>query len=216
MPTKQTRKTRVKSEVKSQSNMIDKAVDLIKWVDTPWKLFSVIILTLLFFSAYFVWDSRQAILNVITNNSKVVKIREVEKLIPVVENLQRDTDATTVIVYKASLTVNTRTVLLSFSDKGRSKEIDDSVSSMFSADPSRNAAIVAMLNNEVFCSELIPSGKSSEWESKQGVKFVCRGSIPPEMGVFEGYITVGFKTEPKDLATVKTKIHLAATEMVYK
>jgi hypothetical protein len=42
---------------------------------------------------------------------------------------------------------------------------------------------------------------------------MCRGSIPNEMGKFAGYIAVGFKAEPPDLTSIKTRIILAATEM---
>jgi hypothetical protein len=202
-----------KSVVKTETSMVDKAIELIKWVDTPFKLFEVILLASVFFLGYFAWDSRQVILHAITSSSHVPKIREVEHLMPIAERLQKDLEATTVVVFKANLTVNSRTTMLSLNEKGRDKELDGMNSSLFSQDPARNAAIIAMLNGEVQCANLVVSGKSSEWESKQGVKFVCRGSIPPEMGAFDGYTTVGFKSEPSDLNAVKTRINLASTEM---
>ena len=202
-----------KSVVKTETSMVDKAIELIKWVDTPFKLFEVILLASVFFFGYFAWDSRQVILNSITTNTHVPKLREVEHLVPIAERLQKDLEATTVVVFKANLIVNSRTTLLSLSEKGRDKELDGLNSSLFGQDPARNFAIIAMLNGEVQCANLVVSGKSSEWESKQGVKFVCRGSIPPEMGAFDGYITVGFKVEPTDLNAVKTRINLASTEM---
>jgi len=208
-----TRRAPKKSVVKTETSTVDKAIELIKWVDSPWKLFEVVLLTTLFFLGYFAWDSRQVILNAITSSSHVPKIREVEHLIPIAERLQKDLEATTVAVFKANLVVNSRTTLLSLGEKGRDKELDGLNSSLFGQDPSRNAAVIAMLNGEVQCANLIVSGKSSEWESKQGVKFVCRGSIPPDMGAFDGYTTVGFKVEPTDLNAVKTRINLASTEM---
>lgn len=208
-----TRRVPKKSVIKTETSTVDKAIELIKWVDSPWKLFEVVLLTTLFFLGYFAWDSRQVILNAITNSSHVPKIREVEHLIPIAERLQKDLEATTVAVFKANLVVNSRTTLLSLGEKGRDKELDGLNSSLFGQDPSRNSAVIAMLNGEVQCANLIVSGKSSEWESKQGVKFVCRGSIPPEMGAFDGYITVGFKVEPTDLNAVKTRVNLASTEM---
>lgn len=33
------------------------------------------------------------------------------------------------------------------------------------------------------------------------------------MGQFDGYVSVGFKTEPADLTAVKTRVNLASTEM---
>lgn len=203
----------VSSSTKSASSMMDKAIDLIKWVDTPFKLFEVILLASVFFFGYFAWDSRTAILEAITHSSKVTNLKEVNHLIPVAASLQKDLEAVTVVVHKAALVVNTRTTMLSFGPKGRDNSLDGLVSSLFNKDPGRNAAIVGMLNGEVICAKLEGTSKSSEWEVKQGATFVCRGGIPPEIGDFDGYIAVGFKTEPADLNVVKTRINLASSEM---
>ena len=203
----------VSSSTKSATSMMDKAIDLIKWVDTPFKLFEVILLASVFFFGYFAWDSRTAILEAITHSSKVTNLKEVNHLIPVAASLQKDLEAVTVVVHKAALVVNTRTTMLSFGPKGRDNSLDGLVSSLFNKDPGRNAAIVGMLNGEVICAKLEGTSKSSEWEAKQGATFVCRGGIPPEIGDFDGYIAVGFKTEPADLNVVKTRINLASSEM---
>jgi hypothetical protein len=86
-------------------------------------------------------------------------------------------------------------------------------STLFNKDPVRNSAMIAMLNGEVYCSKLEVLGKTSEWEQKQGATFSCWASIPPEIGEFDGYISIGFDKEPSDLTVVKTRANLAATEM---
>lgn len=192
---------------------IDKAIDMIKWVDNPFKLFTVILLSFLFFTAYFAWDSRVVILNAITNSSHKSELKEIRVLENIGQRLQKDLEAETVLVHKVSLVVNSRTTLVAFGPKGRETTLDGYISTLFGKDVSRNAAIIAMLNGEVYCDKLVASGKTSEWEEKQGVRFVCRGSVPPEMGLFDGYISVGFTKEPQDLGVVKTRINLASTEM---
>ena len=203
----------VSSATKSASSMVDKAIDLIKWVDTPFKLFEVILLASVFFFGYFAWDSRTVILNAITQSSKITNLKEVNHLIPVAVSLQKDLEAVSVVVHKASLNVNTRTTMLAFGPKGRDNTLDGLISSLFNKDPGRNAAIIGMLNGEVICDKLDVTSKSSEWEAKQGATFICRGGIPPEIGDFDGYVAVGFKTEPADLSVVKTRINLASSEM---
>jgi len=203
----------VSSTTKSASSMLDKAIDLIKWVDSPFKLFEVILLASVFFFGYFAWDSRTVILDAITQSSKVTNLKEVNHLIPVAVSLQKDLEAVTVVVHKAALVVNTRTTMLSFGPKGRDNTLDGLVTSLFNKDPGRNAAIIGMLNGEVTCDKLEGTSKSSEWETKQGATFICRGGIPPEVGDFDGYVAVGFKTEPTDLGMVKTRINLAAADM---
>jgi hypothetical protein len=203
----------VSGATKSASSMVDKAIDLIKWVDTPFKLFEVILLASIFFFGYFAWDSRTVILNAITQSSKITNLKEVNHLIPVAVSLQKDLEAVSVVVHKASLNVNTRTTMLAFGPKGRDNTLDGLISSLFNKDPGRNAAIIGMLNGEVICDKLDLTSKSSEWEAKQGTTFICRGGIPPEIGDFDGYVAVGFKTEPADLSVVKTRINLASSEM---
>ena len=203
----------VSSATKSASSMLDKAIDLIKWVDTPFKLFEVILLASIFFFGYFAWDSRTVILDAITQSSKVTNLKEVNHLVLVVDSLQKDLEATTVIVHKASLNVNTRKTMLAFGPKGRDNSLDGLNSSLFSKDQSRNAGIIGMLNGEIVCDKISVLDKSSEWESKQGVTFICRGGIPPEIGDFDGYVAVGWRKEPSDIAVIKTRINLASSEM---
>jgi hypothetical protein len=118
-----------------------------------------------------------------------------------------------VLVHKANLTINSRTTILTIGPNGREKSIEGTVTSLFNANPERNKAMIAMLAGEVACDRLTIASKSSEWESKQGVTFICRGGIPPEIGDFDGYVAVGWKKEPTDLTVVKTRINLASSEM---
>jgi hypothetical protein len=203
----------VNTATKSAGSMVDKAIDLIKWVDTPFKLFEVILLASVFFFGYFAWDIRTVILDAITQSSKVSNLKEVNHLVPVVDSLQKDLEATTVIVHKASLNVNTRKTMIAFGPKGRDNSLDGLNSSLFSKDQSRNAGIIGMLNGEIVCDKISVLDKSAEWEFKQGVTFVCRGGIPPEIGDFDGYVAVGWRKEPSDIAVIKTRINLASSEM---
>jgi hypothetical protein len=191
----------------------DKVIELIKWVDNPFKLFTVILLSFLFFAGYFAWDSRQVILNAITNSSHHSALREVPVLEKIAQSIMKDLEADTVIVHKANLVVNGRTTLLAYGPKGRETSMDGYNSTLFNKDPIRNAAMISMLNGEVFCSKQEVAGKTSEWEKKQGVEFSCWVSVPPEIGEFDGYVSVGFSKEPSDLTVVKTRLNLASTEM---
>jgi hypothetical protein len=197
---------------KNQTN-IDKVVELIKWVDNPFKLFTVILLSFLFFAGYFAWDSRQVILQAITNSSHQTELKDTPSLMQVALAVQRDLEAETITVHKANLSVNSRTNIFALNSKGHDKTMDGVNSSLFNKDPQRNQSIIAMLSGEVSCDKLVVTGKNSDWEEKQGVKYVCRGGIPPQMGEFEGYISVGFKDVPEDPTEIKTRINLATTEM---
>jgi hypothetical protein len=203
-----------KPEAKKDDSALGKVIGLIEWVDNPFKLFTVILLSFLFFAGYFAWDSRQVILHAITAQDKMPQLAKQEALLAPARSLMKDVDGLVVLVHKANLTTNSRTTVLALnSDGSREKAMEGTVTSLFNASADRNAAMVAMLNNEVICEEFNPSSKVGEWGVKQGVKFMCRGSIPPDMGKFAGYVAIGFKDKPEDIAALKTRINLAATDM---
>ena len=61
--------TPVKAEAKKDDSALGKVIGLIEWVDNPFKLFTVILLSFLAFAGYFAWDSRQVILQAIIGRS---------------------------------------------------------------------------------------------------------------------------------------------------
>jgi len=204
----------VKTEAKKDESTVGKIIGLIEWVDNPFKLFTVILLGFLVFAGYFAWDSRQVILQAITTQDKMPQLAKQETLLVPARSLMKDVDGLVLLIHKANLTTNSRTTVLALnSDGSREKTMEGTVTSLFNASADRNAAMVAMLNNEVLCEEFKPSSKVGEWGVKQGVNFMCRGSIPPDPGKFAGYIAIGFKDKPEDIAALKTRINLAATDM---
>jgi hypothetical protein len=202
-----------KPESKKDDSTAGKIVELIKWVDNPFKLFTVILLSFLAFAGYFAWDSRQMILQAITTSSQQTELKDTPALMQIALSVQRDLEAETVTVHKASLVVNSRTTLFALTAKGHDKTMDGVNSSLFNKDPQRNQAMISMLGGEVYCDKLVVTGKNSDWEEKQGIKFVCRAGIPPQMGEFDGYISVGFKEAPEDSTEIKTRLNLATAEM---
>jgi hypothetical protein len=199
---------------KPSTDAIGRVTDLIKWVDSPFKLFTVILLSFLAFAGYFAWDSRQVILHAIQSQDKMPQLAKQENLISPARSLMKDLDGLVVLVHKANLATNSRTTVLALNGDGsREKTMEGTVTSLFNASADRNSAMVAMLNGEVLCEDFNPSSKVGEWGAKQGVKFMCRGSIPPDMGKFAGYVAIGFKEKPEDIVALKTRINLAATDM---
>ena len=203
-----------KPETKKDDSTLGKVIGLIEWVDNPFKLFTVILLSFLAFAGYFAWDSRQVILQAITTQDKMPQLAKQEALLTPARSLLKDVDGVVLLVHKANLATNSRTTVLALnSDGSREKSMEGTVTSLFNASADRNSAMVAMLNGEVLCEEFNPSSKVGEWGVKQGVKFMCRGSIPPDMGKFAGYVAIGFKDKPEDIAALKTRINLASTDM---
>jgi hypothetical protein len=207
-------KTISKIETKKDDSTIGKVIGLIEWVDNPFKLFTVILLSFLAFAGYFAWDSRQVILQAITTQDKMPQLAKQDNLIAPARGLLKDVDGIVLLIHKANLATNSRTTVLALNaDGSREKSMEGTVTSLFNASADRNSAMVAMLNGEVLCEEFNPSSKVGEWGVKQGVRYMCRGAIPPDLGKFAGYVAIGFKNKPEDIAALKTRINLASTDM---
>jgi hypothetical protein len=196
-----------------KQDMTDKVLDLIKWVDNPFKLVSVILLSTIAFAGYFAWDSRQVILAAIQSSNSMPQLKTHEELLPLANRLVKDINAVGIVVNKVNLATNSRTTILAIANGERNHKLEGVTVSLFAASPERNADIVSMLNNEVACKPFESSSPVGEWAKSQGVTYMCRASIPNEIGKFAGYIAVGFKSEPQDLTSVKTRLILTATEM---
>jgi hypothetical protein len=196
-----------------KQDMTDKVLDLIKWVDNPFKLVSVILLSTIFFLGYLTWDSRQVILAAISSNSTMPQLKAHEELLPLANRLVKDINAVGIVVNKVNLATNSRTTVLALANGERNHKLEGVTVSLFAASPERNADIVSMLNNEVACKPFQSSSPVGEWAKSQGVTYMCRASIPNEIGKFAGYIAVGFRSEPQDLTSIKTRMILTASEM---
>ena len=194
-------------------DMTDKILDLIKWVDNPFKLISVILLSTIAFTGYFAWDSRQVILAAIKSSNSMPQLKTHDELVPIANRLVKDTQAVGLIINKVNLATNSRTTVLAIANGERNHKLEGITVSLFNESPARNADVVSMLNNEIACKPFESSSPVGEWAKSQGVTYMCRGSIPNEIGKFAGYVAVGFKAEPRDLTSVKTRIILAASEM---
>jgi len=203
-----------KAESKKDDSTLGKIIGLIEWVDNPFKLFTVILLAFLAFAGYFAWDSRQVLLHAITTQDKMPQLAKQENLLAPARSLLKDVDGIVLLIHKANLATNSRTTVLALNaDGSREKSMEGTVTSLFNASADRNSAMVAMLNGEVLCEEFNPSSKVGEWGVKQGVRYLCRGAVPPDLGKFAGYVAIGFKNKPEDIAALKTRINLASTDM---
>jgi len=197
----------------AKQDMTDKILDLIKWVDNPFKLVSVILLSTIAFLGYLTWDSRQVILAAISSSNTMPQLKTHDELLPLANKLVKDINAVGIVVNKVNLATNSRTTILAIANGERNHKLEGVTVSLFNESPARNADVVSMLNNEIACKPFQSSSPVGEWAKSVGVTYMCRGSIPNEMGKFAGYIAVGFKAEPPDLTSVKTRIILTATEM---
>ena len=200
---------------KAPSGWMDKVLDLVKWVDSPFKLATVIILGIVGLGGYITYKQQDLIIGNLTSKDKMQILLADEKLASLGRDLLRNAGAETVIVHQVDLPKNMRITRIVQSHDGRFAPLEGSKGSFFSGSPARNKAAVSMLNGEILCEPFEASSSVGDWSVSRGVTYTCRGSIPPEVGHMIGYIAVGFKKEPRDLVSIKSLINQTANEMAH-
>jgi hypothetical protein len=221
-PVAKTRTVRVKVETvppaptppaPKPSSISDKAFDLVKWIDSPFKLATVIVLGVLGLGGYIVYQQQDKLIGTLTSRETMPVLLADERLSSLARDLIRDTRAETIIIHEIDLAKNARTTRIAQSTDGRFTPLEGKKGAFFSSSPARNRAAVAMLNGEVLCEPFTASSDVGDWIVSRGVTYACRGSIPPEAGHMAGYLAVGFKQEPRDTTATKARINQTAREM---
>jgi len=198
---------------KPSGGPLDKALDLVKWIDSPFKLFSVILLAVLGLIGYLIYSHQDKLVTSLTTRETMPELLADERLSSLGRDLIRDLRAETVIIHQVDLAKNARITRIAQSADGRFSPLEGKKGAFFSGSPARNRAAVAMLNGEVLCEKFEASSDAGDWLVSRGVTYACRGSVPPEAGSMVGYLAVGFKTEPRDIVAVKSRITQTTREM---
>jgi hypothetical protein len=209
------KKPSVRTPPKRQSSALDKAIDIVKWVDTPFKLLSVIMLGVFGLTGYVVYENQAKVMDKLISHNAMPVVVSDDKIVSLSQALMRDIGAETVIVHEINLATNARVTRVVLSKEGRYASLEGSKGAFFSGNPARNHAAVSMLNGEVMCEDFEASSGVGDWVISRGVTYSCRGSIPPEAGNMVGYIAVGFKGLPRDVVAAKARINQAAKSMAH-
>lgn len=214
-PRKPTRRAPARKPPRSKAggSVLDKAIDVVKWVDSPFKLMAVILLGVFGLAGWLVYENRDKLVNKIVTYDAMPTMVSDERLMQTGQQALKDLGAQTMVIYSVDLAKNTRTIKVAVSPKGRNTAIENKSAAFFSSSPYRNQAAIALLTGEMFCEPFKPSSDIGDWLVDLGVTYACRAAIPPEVGSMIGYATFGFSTQPRDMISVKTRINQATSSM---
>jgi hypothetical protein len=215
-PTKKTAKqaaTRRLHGPRSGGSLLDRAIEMIKWVDNPFKLIVLILLGTIGLSGWIVYQNQDKLMTRFVLSEHMPILVSDERIVSLSTTLMRDLRAEAILVHEINLSSNARITRVALSRDGRYTSLEGHKGAFFSGSPARNHAAVSMLNGEVLCETFEASSEAGEWFVSKGVSFACRGSIPPEQGSMVGYLSIGFKSVPKDITATKARINQTTREL---
>ena len=195
----------------SEEKPADVLSKVLSYVDSPFKLFAIILMAVFAFSGYFVWQNQAFLFEAYKENKKLPTIAE-DRAEDVAAHLFKNTNATVVAIFKVNPLFGTRVLYRAYTREGRDRTHEGLDVGLFTQNSANNRDVVALMANEIPCSEYaVPQSEIGLWYIDKGVRFGCRVSVPPEQGRFVGQITVGWEKEPKDVHKEMSMLLIAST-----
>ena len=192
---------------------IDKALDLVKWIDSPFKLATVIGLGVFGLAGYIIYEQQDKLVGSMLSRDTMPVLMDDQHIAGAGGLLLRDLRAEAVMIHSVDLGKNARATKVVLSSDGRYLPLEGRKGAFFSGSPARNRAAIAMLNGEIACEPFEASSDLGDWLLSRNVTYLCRGSAPPDAGHMVGYVAVAFKQPPRDIIAVKARINQTAREI---
>ena len=196
----------------------DKAKDtlmgVLSYINSPFKLFVVVLLGILGFIGYFVYTHQGVMIGAYLKSRELPELDE-SRFDIAASMLFRETKAEIVSIFAVDPILNKRVLVRAYAkDGGRQKLLEGTNVGLFSGNQSNNADVVKLMAGEVPCGAYLrPQSEAGLWYIHQGVRFTCRVSVPPDISQFIGQITVGWASEP-DLEYARSIMEVVARGLV--
>lgn len=180
------------------------------YVDSPFKLFAILIMGIVAFAGYFLWQNQTFMFDAYKESKKLPEINTA-RADDASSMLLKKTGATVVAVFKVNPLFNSRVLYKAYTKDGRDKSIEDIDVGLFSQNTANNADVVKLMTNEIPCSDYrYAQSEVGLWYLEKGVTYTCRVSVPPDSHRFVGQITVGWTQQPENLEQVKFMLEIAS------
>jgi len=188
-------------------SIVDK---VLAYVDSPFKLFAIILMGVLAFSGYFLWQNQEFMRDAYKESKKLPEINT-SRTDDASSMLLKKTGATVVAVFKVNPLFNSRVLYRAYTKDGRDKTIEDIDVWLFSQNSANNSDVVRLMTNDIPCGEYrYAQSEVGLWYLEKGVGYTCRVSVPPDSHRFVGQITVGWAQQPENIDQVKFMLEIAS------
>ena len=134
----------------------DKAVGVLDkvlaYVDSPFKLFSLLLMAVVAFVGYFLWQNQEFMRDAYKESKKLPEINA-SRSDEASAMLFKQTSATVVAIFKVNPLFNSRVVYKAYTKDGRDKSIDDIDVGLFTHSTPNNNDVVKLMTNQIPCGE---------------------------------------------------------------
>jgi len=186
------------------------------YVDSPFKLFAILIMGVVAFAGYFLWENQDFMRDAYKESKRLPEINTA-RADDASSMLFKQTGAVVVAVFRVNPLFNSRVLYRAYTKDGRDKAIEDIDVGLFSQNTANNSDVIKLMANEIPCGEYrYAQSEVGLWYLEKGVTFTCRVSVPPDSHRFVGQITVGWATPPENLEQIKFTLAIASVMLAKK
>lgn len=189
------------------------AFELLKFIDSPFKLMVVLILAFVGYAGYFWHQNHELFIGAYLKQKELPTIN-MDRVDDVAEILFNQTGAIVVTIFTVDPILNKRINVRAYKpDMSREQRVENIDVGLFTHNQLNNLDVVSLLAAEVPCSFYdMPQSEIGLWYRASGVTFTCRVSAPPIVSSFIGQITLGFNAPPAedDMDYIKSVMQIAA------
>ena len=192
-------------------------LEILNWIgQSPFRLFTVILLCVLGFAGWFVYSEKDAMMATYRAQQAMPKMNG--KYEEAYNFLIKNTDIELVSIMEVNTLVNTRKIVfLSTRNGGKIKEHNGLDVGLFSKNYDNNNDVIGLMSGKIPCSPYLkPQSLIGFVYKDNGVNYMCRISVPAEPGVFIGQISVGWKEQPTDVEAAQTALVIASSLLFKK
>jgi hypothetical protein len=177
----------------------DNVMSVLTYIDSPFKLFVVVLLGILGSIGYFAYQHQGLFLSVYMKSQELPKLNE-SQFDEAAQLLFKQTGAEIITIFSVNPILNKRVILRAYAKDGmREKRLEGLDVGLFTTNQANNNDVVKLMSSEVPCGEYKrPQSEVGLWYIQQGVTYTCRISVPPEINQFIAQITLGWKDKPDE------------------
>jgi hypothetical protein len=192
----------------------DTLMGVLTWIDSPFKLFVVLLLGVLGFLGYFIYSNQGVMIGAYMQSRELPKLDD-SRFDDAAAMLFKETGAEVVSIFAVDPILNKRVLVRAYTKTGgRQKSLEGVDVKLFTNNASNNGDVVKLMAGEIPCGAYSrPQSVAGLFYLSQGVHYTCRVSAPSAKEQFVGQLTAGFASEP-DLEHARSIMTIVADMLV--
>jgi len=174
-------------------------MDVLKYIDSPFKLGVVILLAVLGFSGFFIYENQSTFIEAYKKSSSLPVVNY-SKADDVAQMLFKTTGCDIVSLMAIDIVSGKRTLKRVYSkDTGRYKDLDGLKIPIFTVNKQSNQYMIHLFAGEITEGPVHPpTSELGYYYQSQNITYQAKSSIPSDPNLFVALLTVSWKVKPEN------------------